>query len=115
LYVNTLNTSKLFMVPIGADGKAGGITEVKLDRAVDRPDGMRKFGEDSVLITKGGGVGHLSKIKLSGDSGQVTTLKEGHPDGPVSVTVVGTTAYVLEGQQRGWQSVLATAVAVGAP
>jgi hypothetical protein len=28
----------------------------------------------------------------------VTTVKEGYPDGPVAVTVVGTTAYVLEGQ-----------------
>jgi hypothetical protein len=35
---------------------------------------------------------------LNGDTGQVTTVKEGYPDGPVSVTVVGTTAYVLEGQ-----------------
>jgi hypothetical protein len=25
-------------------------------------------------------------------------VKEGYPDGPVAVTVVGTTAYVLEGQ-----------------
>ncbi len=28
----------------------------------------------------------------------MTTLKEGFPDGPVGVTVVGTTAYVLEAQ-----------------
>ncbi|HEX4676086.1 MAG TPA: hypothetical protein VH209_12200, partial [Steroidobacteraceae bacterium] len=33
-----------------------------------------------------------------GDTGKVTTVKEGYPDGPVAVTVVGTTAYVLEGQ-----------------
>ena len=28
----------------------------------------------------------------------MTTVKEGYPDGPVAVTVVGTTGYVLEGQ-----------------
>jgi len=98
LFVNTLETNKLFTLPIGADGKAGTITEVKLDRAIHNPDGMRSFGKDSVLIVEGGGKGWLSRIKINGDSGQVTPLKEGYPDGAVSVSVVGTTAYVLEGQ-----------------
>jgi sugar lactone lactonase YvrE len=100
VFVNTLNTSKLFAVPIEADGRPGAITEVKLDRVIDRPDGMRGFGTDSVLIVEGGGSGRLSRIRITGDSGQLTTLKEGFPDGPVSVTVVGTTGYVLEGQLR---------------
>ena len=98
LFVNTLETNKLFTVPIEADGKAGAITEMKLDRAIHNPDGMRSFGKDSVLIVEGGGKGWLSRIKINGDSGQVTPLKEDYPDGAVSVTVVGTTAYVLEGQ-----------------
>jgi len=33
LFVNTLETNKVFTVPIEADGKAGAITEIKLDRA----------------------------------------------------------------------------------
>jgi hypothetical protein len=98
LFVNTLETNKLFTVPIEAEGKAGAITEMKLDRAIDHPDGMRSFGKDSVLIVEGGGDGKLSRIKIDGDSGHVTPLKAGYPDGAVSVTVVGTTAYVLEGQ-----------------
>ena len=98
LFVNALQTSKLFMVPIEANGKAGAITEVKLDRPIHNPDGMRSFGKDSVLIVEGGGEGWLSRIKIAGDSGQVTSLKQGYPDGAVSVAVVGTTAYVLEGQ-----------------
>ena len=32
------------------------------------------------------------------NSGKVSTLKEGFPGGPVAVTVVGSTGYVLEGQ-----------------
>jgi hypothetical protein len=59
---------------------------------------MRSFGKDSVLIVEGGGKGWLSRVEIAGDSGHVTPLKEGYPDGAVSVTVVGTTAYVLEGQ-----------------
>ncbi len=61
---------------------------------------MRSLGNDSMLIVEGGGAGRLSLIKVSGDSAHVATLKEGYPDGPVSVTVVGNTAYVLEGQLR---------------
>ena len=95
---NTLATSKLFSIPIGADGKAGTVVEVKLDREISRPDGMRSFGKSDVLIIEGGNGGRLSRIALSGDTGKVTTVKEGYPDGPVAVTVVGTTAYVLEGQ-----------------
>jgi sugar lactone lactonase YvrE len=95
---NTLATSKLFSIPIGAGGKAGTVTEVKLDREISRPDGMRSFGKSDVLIIEGGNGGRLSRIALSGDTGKVTTVKEGYPDGPVAVTVVGATAYVLEGQ-----------------
>ena len=98
VYANTLMTSKLFTVPIGADGKAGAVAEVKLDHEISRPDGMRSFGKSDVLIVEGGNNGRLERIALSGATGKVTNLKEGYPDGPVSVTVVGTTAYVLEGQ-----------------
>ena len=125
---NTLATSKLFSIPIGADGKAGTVVEVKLDREITRPDGMRSFGKSDVLIIEGGNGGRLSRIALSGDTGKVTTVKEGYPDGPVAVTVVGTTAYVLEGQLAAFmrgpnapatppptKPFKATAVAVGQP
>jgi glucose/arabinose dehydrogenase/mono/diheme cytochrome c family protein len=98
LFVNTLATNKMFAVPIEADGKPGAITELKPGRAIENPDGMRTLGTDGLLIVEGGGKGRLSRIKIIGDTAQLTTLKEGYPDGAVSVTVVGTTAYVLEGQ-----------------
>ncbi len=96
--VNTLATSKLFSIPIGGSGNAGQVTEIELDREIARPDGMRSFGKSGVLVVEGGSGGRLSRVALSGDTGHVTTVKEGYPDGPVAVTVVGTTAYVLEGQ-----------------
>lgn len=124
MLVNTLVTSKLFSVPIESDGKAGSITEVTLSRPIARPDGMRGFGKDKVLIIEGGDGGRLSKITLNGNEGKVETIKEGYPDGPVAVTVVGTTAYVVEGQfaaMRGGPNApptkpfRATAVEVGKP
>ncbi len=96
--VNTLSTGKLFSVPIEKDGKAGAVTEIKLDRTIERPDGMRSFGKDGLLLVESGSVGRLLKVSLSESSGKVTVIKEGFPGGPVAVTVVGTTAYVLEGQ-----------------
>ncbi len=98
--VNTLATSKLFSVPVGKDGKAGTVTEVTLDQPLDKPDGMRSFGKDSLLVAQGGsaGVGRLSRVTLKGDAAKAVTLKEGYPDGAVAVTVVGSTAYVLEAQ-----------------
>lgn len=96
--VGTLASSKLFSVPILSDGSAGRIVEVRLDRPLARPDGIRSFGGDSLLIAEGGSGGRLSRVTLRGDSGTLTVLKSGFPDGPVSVTVVGTTAYLLEGQ-----------------
>ncbi len=100
LLVNALRTNKIFSVAIGTDGKPGKVNEVKLDSAVEGPDGMRSFGANALLVAEGGGDGRLSKVVLNGakTEGKRTVLKSGFPDGPVAVTVVGENAYVLEGQ-----------------
>ena len=122
--VNALAESKLYSVPIQANGNAGTVVEVKLNRPIDRPDGMRRFGKNSVLVVEGGHGGRLSLVKLNGDTGTATTLKEGYPDWPVAVTTVGTVAYVLEGQFTAFfnnsdtaelKPFRATAVTVGKP
>jgi glucose/arabinose dehydrogenase/mono/diheme cytochrome c family protein len=98
IVVNALNTSKLFVVAINKDGSAGAVAPVSLSRPIIEPDGMRAFGQNSVLVVESGGPGRLSRIDLQGTSGTVTTLKQGYPGGPVSVTYLGGKAYVLEGQ-----------------
>lgn len=125
VFVNALNTSRIFSILIDSDGKPGTISEIMLSRTIERPDGMRRFGRHSILLVESGGVGRLSRLDISGDTGELTTLKEGFPDGPVSVAVVGTTAYVLEGQLKALfgpagpsstsKPFHATAVAVGTP
>jgi hypothetical protein len=99
--VNALRTGKLFVTPIGKDLKAGKTSEVNLDRPLAGPDGQRSFGKSSILVVEGTAPGKLSRVDLSGAdlaTGKVVTIKEGFPDGPVAVTVIGETAYVLEGQ-----------------
>ncbi len=100
LLVNALRTNKIFSVAIDKDGKAGKVNEVKLDSAIEGPDGMRSFGANALLVAEGGGGGKVSKIVLNGakTEGKHTVLKSGFPDGPVAVTVVGENVYVLEGQ-----------------
>ncbi|HEY4338731.1 MAG TPA: hypothetical protein VGM97_02180 [Steroidobacteraceae bacterium] len=98
IIVNELAVSKLFSIAIGKDGTAGTPVEVKLDRPISRPDGMRSFGKSAVLIVEGGDGGKLEKVTFDGNNGKVELIKQGYPDGPVAVAVVGTTAYVCEGQ-----------------
>jgi hypothetical protein len=96
--VNELIASKLFSVEINKDGSASAPVEITLDRPISRPDGMRTFGKSAVLIVEGGDGGKLEKITFDGNNGKVELIKQGYADGPVAVTVVGTTAYVCEGQ-----------------
>jgi hypothetical protein len=98
MFVNTLRTNNVFAIPISNDGEAGAIAAVTLDRPIEAPDGMRSFGKDSLLLVESGGVGRLTLLKIRSNRGKLTTLKAGFPGGPVSVAVVGTTGYVLEGQ-----------------
>ncbi len=126
--VNALRTNKIFSVPVGKDGKAGKVTEVKLDSGIEGPDGMRSFGKRALLVAEGGGGGKVSKIVLNDalTEGKHTVLKQGFPDGPVAVTVVGKNVYVLEGQLAALRAppgaapapakpYKATAVALGKP
>jgi hypothetical protein len=97
--VNELLANKLFSVTINKDGTAATPVEVTLDHPLTgHPDGMRSFGKSAVLIVEGGDGGKLEKITLDGNTGKIEVIKQGYPDGPVAVTVVGTTAYVCEGQ-----------------
>jgi hypothetical protein len=98
--VNAYQTGRLFSVPINPDGTAGTASEVMLDRPLEHPDGQRPVGKDALLVVDTGEGGRLVRVTFSDefDKGKVTTLKTGFADGPTGVTVVGRTAYVIEGQ-----------------
>jgi hypothetical protein len=55
-------------------------------------------GNSSLLVVEGDN-GRLDLISVSGSNAKVQILHDGYTD-PVSVTVVGDTAWVLEGQLR---------------
>jgi len=98
--VNGLAANALYAVSIGADGAAGATVTLKLSRDIHWPDGMRAFGEHGLLLVESGAQ-RLSRVDLQGDTATLTTLREGFTGGPVAVTVVGSQAWVLEGQLQG--------------
>ena len=77
------------------DGAAGAVTALKPSRPLTNPDGLRRYGEGTFLMAEGGGT--LDLVTIAGDEARIETLKDGIA-GPVSVTQVGDTAWVAEGQ-----------------
>jgi hypothetical protein len=92
--VNTVRSNKLFAVEIGPKGKAGKVTELLLSRPIKGPDGMRSFGDHTLLVAEAGG-DTFSMVDVVGDQATVTSLRTELPNGAVAVTAVGENAYVL--------------------
>jgi sugar lactone lactonase YvrE len=55
LYVNSVTAGKLVRLDLGPDGKAKSVTELKLSRPLDRPDGMRAIGKNRLLLAENSG------------------------------------------------------------
>jgi sugar lactone lactonase YvrE len=94
-YVDTFNGNGLFRIEMAGNGSAGKITQLQTSRPIQLPDGMRRLGDNTLLMIEG--TGRLDLVTVDGDKARIDTLKEGY-DGPVAVTRIGNTAWVLEGQ-----------------
>jgi sugar lactone lactonase YvrE len=95
LYVNLYNGNALFRIDVNKDGSAGKVTELQPSKPLALCDGMRKFGNNSLLMIEG--TGSLDLITPSGDKADVKVVKSGFRV-PVSVVQVGNVGWVLEGQ-----------------
>jgi sugar lactone lactonase YvrE len=95
IYVNTFTTNRLYRIPVGKDGAAGPITQIQPSLPLTRPDGLRPLGKNEFLMIEG--VGRLDHVTIDGNTAKIEVLKEGF-NGPVGVTRVGDTAWVLEGK-----------------
>ena len=78
-----------------ADGKAGEVTTLQTSRKISLPDALRSYGANSFLMIEGAGT--LDLVTVDGPTAKIETIKDGFV-GPVSVTQVGGTAWVAEGQ-----------------
>jgi len=99
LYVNTVTTSKLLRLDLGKDGKATKITELKLSRPLEGPDGMRPIDGKRLIIAEG--IGRTAMGVPNGDNVEITTLKEGGMEGGTpAVTVTKGSGWTIEGKLR---------------
>ena len=98
LYVNSVTSGKLLRLDLGADGKSKAVIDLKLSRALDRPDGMRAIGKHRLLLAEN--AGKMDIVTFGGDKMQeatVTTIKEGLESTP-GVTATKGMAWINEGK-----------------
>jgi len=98
LYVNSVTAGKLLRVDLGPDGKSKKVTELKLSRPLDRPDGMRAIGTHRLLLAENSG--KMDIVTFEGaDKGNavIKTIKEGLESTP-GVTATRGMAWLIEGK-----------------
>jgi hypothetical protein len=98
LYVNSVMTGKILRLDLRPDGKSKHVTDLKLPRQLDRPDGMRAIGTHRLLLAENSG--KMSVFTFEGPEKQTVvlkTLKEGLEATP-AVTATRGMAWIVEGK-----------------
>jgi len=96
LYLNIVTKGQLMRVDRGPDGAMAGLTELQLSQPVAAPDGFRLISRNRFLLAEGAS-GRIDEVVITGDKAEIKVLKEGLIS-PPAVTLVGRTAYGLEGK-----------------
>lgn len=102
VFVARYNTGTLHRIDLGADGRAGEITDLKMSAEIHGADGLTALGGGRFLIVEGGGLSAGARGALWGaiisDGQAKLDVIVGDLNVPTTTTVIGTTAYVVEGQ-----------------
>lgn len=96
LYVNIVSRGALVRVDRKADKSFAGLTELTLSEPVKGPDGFRPIAGNRFLLAEGTG-GRIDEVTIEGDQAQIKVLREGM-NSPPGVTLVGDTAFAVEGK-----------------
>jgi sugar lactone lactonase YvrE len=98
LYVNSVTAGKLLRLDLAPDGKAKSVTDLKLSRPLERPDGMRAIGRNRLLLAENSG--KMDIVTFAGPGLQnavIKTIKEGLESTP-GVTATRGMAWIVEGK-----------------
>jgi sugar lactone lactonase YvrE len=95
VYANIYDGDGLYRVAVKADGSAGEITKLETSRPLFHSDGLKPMGANKLLMVEGETKGNLDLITVNGDKATITTVKGGFK-GPVGLSQVGDTVYVLD-------------------
>jgi hypothetical protein len=96
LYVNIVTKGLLVRVDRTPSGDAGAITQLTTSAPLAGPDGFRLIHDRTFLLAEGNG-GRIDEVTINGDNAEIKVLREGLTS-PPAVTLVGKTAYALEGK-----------------
>ena len=92
LYVNNIGTSKLYRIPVKADGSAGALVPIETSAPLGRPDGLRTAGPNTLIQAEQ--EGRVTELTISGSRAEVRVLKDGIAR-PAGVTLVGDSLLAL--------------------
>jgi len=95
LYVNSVSANKLLRLDLGPDGKSKSVTDLKLSRPLDRPDGLRAIGKNRLLMAENSG--KMDIVTFEGQNAIIKTIKEGLESTP-GVTATHGMAWIVEGK-----------------
>ena len=98
VYANTFLSGRLFRIPVNADGSAGTMVPIETSIPLNRPDGLRAVGPQTLIQAEG--QGRVAELTIKGDRAEVRVLREGLT-GATGVTLVGSTAFVLVERAKG--------------
>jgi sugar lactone lactonase YvrE len=94
-YVNTFSAATLLRIPLLPSGAAGPATLVTTTPPLASPDGMRAIDAKHLVVAEG--VGRLTRITIDNETASTTVLSN-RLDAPTSVTTIGDSYWVSEGQ-----------------
>jgi streptogramin lyase len=92
VYVNTFFAGLIFRIPVNADGSAGALVPIETSLPLNRPDGLRTVGPQTLIQAEG--QGRVTALTINGNRADVRVLREGLT-AATGVTMVGNTALVL--------------------
>ena len=96
LYANIVTRGLLVRVERAANGQFKDVTTLTTSATLGAPDGFRLIKGRTFLLAEGT-AGRIDEVTIEGDHAQIRMLRDGLIS-PPAVTLVGRTAYALEGK-----------------
>jgi sugar lactone lactonase YvrE len=97
LYVAHTQNNAVYRVPVQADGSAGTVATLRLDRTPVGLDGLKAAGDGSLVFVEAY-ANAITRIELlPGDSGALEVIED-ELDGPTTFAFYGDSAWIVEAQ-----------------